>query len=101
MGVSSISQDSNSGTEVMTPNIEVSEDSESKLPQAVDAQGAKKRPTGPMLIPSPEMVASMPLSPGVQFSRRRPSLGKSPTGNGGAANNNSGSGGKGRNTLDP
>ena len=34
--VSSISQDSNSGTEVMTPNIEVSEDSESKLPQAGD-----------------------------------------------------------------
>ena len=32
--VSSISQDSNSGTEVMTPNIEVSDDSESKLPQA-------------------------------------------------------------------
>ena len=66
-----------------------------------EPQGPKKRPTGPMLIPSPEMVASMPLSPGVQFSRRRPSLGKSPAGNGGTTNNNSGFGGKGRNTLDP
>ena len=63
--------------------------------------GPKKRPTGPMLIPSPEMLASMPLSPGVQFSRRRPSLGKSQGNGGSATNNNPGGVGKGRNTLDP
>ena len=61
----------------------------------------KKRPTGPMAIPSPEMLASMPLSPGVQFSRRRPSLGKSQGNGGSATNNNPGGVGKGRNTLDP
>ena len=67
-----------------------------------DVQGQpKKRPTGPMLIPSPEMLASMPLSPGVQFSRRRPSLGKSQGNGGSATNNNPGGVGKGRNTLDP
>ena len=59
-----------------------------------------------MCIPSPEMVASMPLSPGVQFSRRRPSLGKSSTGNGGGgtnSNNNPSGGicGKTRNSLEP
>ena len=67
-----------------------------------DVQGQpKKRPPGPMLIPSPEMLASMPLSPGVQFSRRRPSLGKSQGNGGSATNNNPGGVGKGRNTLDP
>lgn len=36
---------------------------------------------GPLLIPSPELVAAMPLSPGVHFSRRRPSLGLGPNSN--------------------
>ena len=67
--VSSISQDSTGSEVIVTPNIEVSED-------RFDLSGSHlKRPLGPMLIPSPEMVASMPLSPGVHFSRRRPSLG--------------------------
>lgn len=77
--VSSLSQDSTSGGSLseftIPPNIEVSNE------EGVDSLLGQphKRPTGPMLIPSPEMVASMPLSPGVHFSRRRPSLGLSPT----------------------
>ena len=83
--VSSISQDSNSGSlnEVMTPNIEVfSEDQEGQ-------RGSRKRPVmGPLLIPNPELSASLPLSPGVHFSRRRPSLGLSPSSGGGGGRRN-------------
>ena len=73
--VSSVSTDSNgsTSTDATGPNIEVSETSSSDL---------KKRPPGPLLIRSPEVVASMPLSPGVHFSRRRPSLGISPSSGG-------------------
>ena len=39
---------------------------------------------GPLLIPNPELSASLPLSPGVHFSRRRPSLGLSPSSAGGS-----------------
>ena len=91
---SSISTESNGSTsnDMTGPNIEVSEASSS-------ASELKKRP-GPLLIRSPEVlknvfcyfrrpyffpfqvVASMPLSPGVHFSRRRPSLGISPSSGG-------------------
>ena len=72
--VSSVSTDSNgsTSTDATGPNIEVSETS----------ADLKKRPPGPLLIRSPEVVASMPLSPGVHFSRRRPSLGISPSSGG-------------------
>ena len=74
--VSSMSQDSNGTNEV--PNIEVSEE----INTSIDSNGQepRKKHVGSMLVPSPEVVASMPLSPGVHFSRRRPSLGLSPSG---------------------
>ena len=70
--VSSMSQDSTgtSGSINDMPNIEVSED---LCEPTVDGHQKKR------VAPSPEMVASMPLSSGVHFSRRRPSLGLNPT----------------------
>lgn len=98
--VSSLSQDSTSGGSLseftITPNIEVStEDEQRAMDSLLGTQ--QKRPTGPMLIPSPEMVASMPLSPGVHFSRRRPSLGLSPS----TAVNSSSFNALGKRMLDP
>ena len=74
---SSISTESNgsTSTDMTGPNIEVSDASSA-------ASGELKKRPGPLLIRSPEVVAAMPLSPGVHFSRRRPSLGISPSSGG-------------------
>ena len=40
---------------------------------ALGLNGARKRPTGPLLLPSPQSSTNVPLSPSITF-KRRPSL---------------------------
>lgn len=77
--VSTISQDS-SGSEVnLGPNIEVFSAATIEIPSHHE-NGGRKRPTGPLLIPSPETAASLPLSPShFSSTSRRPSLAVSPS----------------------
>ena len=91
---SSISQDQDSSEPntpvVNTPNIEVgsispissSGNGQAGTPAAgankkpdftLGLNGARKRPTGPLLLPSPQSSTNVPLSPSITF-KRRPSL---------------------------
>ena len=90
---SSISQDQDSSepstpVNVNTPNIEVGSISPisgvggngqaatpagAKPDFSLGLNGARKRPTGPLLLPSPQSSTNVPLSPSITF-KRRPSL---------------------------
>ena len=80
---STISHDSSEGNEpnyVITTNPAESPSNSGGNGNAdLLLNGGRKRPTGPLLLPSPQLTASIPLSPNM---KRRASLAVSPRNNG-------------------